>query len=179
MKVSNIKEAEKILKDKGIKVIPGHVYIFYSCGCVVDACDDPFLRTYSPKTRRSRRCCPKCEDPGYVVTKYKKCSTCGTAHINKHLGQGSSCIACWRRTPQRTGRKYGPVGMPKGWKNGKFADNERRASCLHRNACLEKYDRFQAVPCKGCRDYVHMDIMQDVCVQGEFGYCHDVEYLEG
>ena len=146
---------KNMLKEAGIKVQNGVVYNFYACGHVFERQNEKSVIKCVRVNKgqyRSQRICPICwENLGKkepLMTKYKKCASCGTEHVGKKLQESVCCAQC------SAGRKA-LKGEDPFWEthsNGHLADPSR-CFCIHKKECIVKYADYEVIPCKGCRRF--------------------------
>lgn len=144
-----------LLKKAKIKEVQGTVYNFYSCGHVFAREDDKRTVKCSKNNKgqnRAQRICPICwENLGkkeQLIFKYKKCTSCGAVHIGKKLQESICCNRC---SAARKAKK----GEDPDWEiysNGHLAD-PTRCFCIHRRKCIIKYDKYDTLPCKNCKQF--------------------------
>ena len=175
MKPQNIKTAEQakqFIENQGIEIIPNIRYSIYACGCVLTDAEDPVMsvpykRIVKPlsnisKNSKKIRCCPI--HFGQLISKFRQCSCeYETLFWGKRVRAVDHCRKC-KYKKENAGKIVGRR------KYNHLADPKRRSSCVHRNECLTKYDKFETIPCKGCDRYVHEDIMEDINKQGGRGF---------
>ena len=144
-----------MLRKNGIRVQQGKVYTFYTCGHVFEKENDKSIIKCTKDEKgqnRPQRICPICwENSGKkepLLTKYKKCTSCGTEHIGKKLQESICCAKC-------SAARKALKGDDPDWElhaNGDQADPSR-CFCIHRRECIVKYARYETIPCKGCRRF--------------------------
>lgn len=144
----NIKEARDLVTASGILIEDGHVYHLYTCGHIIDSVDDVSRSSYSTKTKSSTRSCPLCEVAKPLIVKYKLCG-CGAEQIGYAQQPSEFCKHCSHARKN----EFQTIPIAAGHANEKDADPDRW-DCEFRDGCLEKYYKYQAIPCKNCVDYV-------------------------
>ena len=139
-----VAKARKMLEDKGVTPIGGHAYNIYECGCVFDNTEDPNILAYFSESKLMNRSCPM-HKPSALLIKYKKCN-CGFENIGLRLQSSDGCKICAKATRRKSD------GSRVKYQNAHSADPGRWA-CVHREECFKKYIKYEALPCKGCKDY--------------------------
>lgn len=147
--------AETLLKKAQIKKVQGTVYNFYRCGHIFTRQEDKGVIKCAKNNEglnRAQRICPICwENLGKkepLEFKYKICTSCGTKHVGKKLQESICCAKC---SAARKAKK----GEDPAWEtysNEHLAD-PTRCFCIHRKECITKYDKYNTLPCKGCRRF--------------------------
>ena len=151
-------KAKRLLKQAELNIEDGECYTIYSCGHVFDNRDDPQIITYYVGENRGIRSCPICINQK-LLTKFKRCG-CGAEHIGKRV-QPSECCGKCPSVRKATGRDETLNAFKR---NGHLADPDR-VFCIYRSECLDIYRVYDAVPCKGCKQYkVHQGAHDGVMI---------------
>ena len=149
------------LKDKGLKVIPGHVINFYECGCIVPNMFDTNKLEYFTKTNSRSRTCPFHKKPSALLAKYKVCGTCGNSQTGWAIQSSKTCMLC--PTVVKNNKKHKKRTL----NNAEFADPDRW-DCSRREICFKHYIKHAAIPCKKCGGYNPVSLEIDI-----FNTVHD------
>ena len=150
--------------------------ITYICGCTCEyERKDLKLTRLNLKTKNGTRQlrCPIHfkNDNSRVENRKTVCDDCGAVIV--FCGMGGRipvrCKACQKeyRKEQNRANNYSKseeskknYGQKLKLRNGKLADPERW-DCAHRRDCLTLWDRYDAVPCKGCKKYKSESLIID------------------
>lgn len=129
----------------------GSCYNIYECGCVIKN-PKPYYKQF-PSTGTRKICCPNCkakegQDPKKLITKYKICS-CTNQQIGYRIVKSTTCKACYNKHAHANN-----TGERLKLRNGHLRDPERSDCKNYLTSCIIKFDGHDAVPCKGCNNYV-------------------------
>jgi len=149
------------LEMAGIQVIPNVVYDIFSCGCVRVA---GFGISVVHSDGKKRVSCPECREP--ILTKYKKCSTCGIDWVGITLrpSRSGACMSCYHKT-----HRPGLTGVGQG-------HNRSRNSVYHKSTAIrmvESAPRVTIYPPKKPKDIgcIHARICGESCFSEDGGDC--------
>jgi len=145
----NLKQAHNAIKKAGVVPELGRVYNIFECGCVTLNIGLPkYLKRLKGSNRKIRHCRTH-RDHGAIVGKFKLCN-CGEFLIGDKLQDSKTCTECYKNT--HVPKYSGDMRLLK-FKNAHLKDPDR-CECVHRPDCLEKYIKYQCIPCKECPDYI-------------------------
>jgi hypothetical protein len=151
--IKTIEQAREAIKNAGMTPVPIQPYIFYQCGHIIAACDDP-LRTVNKGKRQKVRICPICA--GEFLTRYKICK-CGTEQMSKWVSQGF-CKPCAKLNAVAKSAEFKKTYFPGASKKKSEIRKqaaEKRIDCMHRRGCIDKHidSKKEALPCVECKKY--------------------------
>lgn len=169
---SRPKQAGEYIESLGIIITHGKVYNIYQCGCVILNDEDPQCFNHFHQVRL--RCCPEHNDHR-LLNKFKRCS-CGREYFSKRIQASKQCGKCYGVSPEtKEAKRQWRIEYEKyGAENARFR-NKRQADparwdCRSRDKCLIEYIKYDAIPCKGCKEYRPKPIEADAYMANGPGF---------
>ena len=158
-KTATAEEVKKYVASKIKSYKTTEVYTLYECGCVFPLSKDP--RKKRKIKGHQKRCCPV--HWVRMVGMFRECPNCGKLYFRGALRPGKFCSdpACHRQYQKTRNRKI----KKSQHKNQSLCDPSR-FDCSLRQSCLKRYDRYETLPCKGCKDYQPGGLEKELAIQG-------------
>ena len=158
------KEAENYLKSINYNIQNGEPYAIFACGCVTHNQHAYYLQIKKSKKNpvaKNIRACKKHKYQGLYLGTFKRCN-CGGLNFKKFVKAGATCNFCRKKYVNKYHYDYSKRSK---FRNANLRDVSR-INCKFRSKCIIKYDKYDAIPCKGCRHFWDVGVTYDINKQG-------------